>query len=165
VIRKINGRILMIGLYCGILSVACHHTPNGQAAFPASNQVSGWSRTGEIRTFPAVDLWKYIDGDAERYEKAGVHSVSTADYKFRDKFDVVADIYTMTSADSARQIFESEPSAGAKIIQIGDASRLYGQSLTFRKGPFLVRITAYADSTDLQSGLVDLGRGIEHRLR
>jgi hypothetical protein len=132
--------------------------------FPVSNEVEGWAQTGGIRSFEAADLWKYIDGEAERYLKAGVQRVFTADYRFQNKLDVVVDIYTMGNAEGATKIFESEPAGDAKLIQLGDAARLYGQSLVLRKGLYLVRIVAYQESAEVPPALLRLGRGVEQRL-
>jgi Family of unknown function (DUF6599) len=163
--RNFSGGLL-ISLWLTLLGAsACHRSQESRAVpFPASNEVVGWVRTGDIRTFQAADLWKYIDGDAERYMKAGVQTVSTADYRFRDKFDAVVDVYTMATLAGANEICESEPAGDAKLISLGDGARLYGQSLVLHKGPFLVRITAYEDSVETQPALLGLGRGIERRL-
>jgi Family of unknown function (DUF6599) len=150
---------LLASLGCNKKPVAASDNP-----FPESNQAQGWTRTDEIRTFPAAELWKYIDGDAEKYLKAGVESTSTSDYKFQDKFEAVVDIYTMSSPTGAKTIFESEPSLGASTPQVGDAARLYEQSLVFRQGRFLVRIVAYQSSPLLDQGLLDLGKRIDERL-
>jgi Family of unknown function (DUF6599) len=149
-----------------IASLGCSKKPAiaSTSPFPESNRVPGWTRSAEIRTFPAAELWKYIDGDAEKYLKAGVASTSTSDYKFQDKFDVVVDIYTMADAAGAKTIFESEPTASATTPQIGDAARLYEQSLVFRQGRFLVRIIAYQSSANLSQGLLDLGKRIDEGL-
>ena len=159
---------LLIGLCLAFLGVAACHRSAGNSAspFPASNEAAGWAqrKTGEIRTFAAADLWKYIDGEAERYLKAGVETVSTADYRFHDKFDAVVDIYTMGNAAGAEKIFESEPAANADTPHLGDSARFYSQSLVFRKGPYLVRITAYEDSTETKPALLGLARSIEQRL-
>jgi len=152
---------------CLILSAiaGCNRKPAASGApFPASNEVSGWTRIGDIRTFEAADMWKYIDGEAERYLKAGAQRVSTADYKFQNKMDAVVDIYTMGNPDGAANILESEPAANAKLVQLGDGARLYGQSLVFRKGPSLVRIVAYSDSAETPNAILDLGRGIAGQL-
>ena len=147
------------------LGSACNRAPAPSATpFPASNEVEGWARTGDIRTFEAADLWKYIDGDAERYLKAGVQRVSTADYKFKSKVDAVVDIYTMGNAGGAAENFESEPAGDAKSVPLGDAARLYGQSLVFRKGPNLVRIVTYEESPEIQQAILQLGGSIERRL-
>ena len=144
---------------------ACNRERRAEAApFPASNQVAGWAKTGEMRTFEAADLWKYIDGEAERYLKAGVQRVSTTDYKFQNKVDAVVDIYTMGNAEGAEKIFKSEPPVDVKPIQLGDDARLSSQSLVFRKGAYLVRIVAYEESAETQQALLQLGHGIELRL-
>ena len=156
---------LLIGLGLAILASACHRrAENSASPFPASNEAAGWAKTGEIRTFAAADLWKYIDGEAERYLKANAQSVSTADYRFHDKSDAVVDIYTMGSAADAEKIFASEPAANADTPRLGDSARLYSQSLVFRKGPYLVRITAYDDSAETKPALLELARAIERRL-
>jgi hypothetical protein len=108
------------------ISLGCNKKPVAATAnpFPESNQAQGWTRTDEIRTFPAAELWKYIDGDAEKYLKAGVESTSTCDYKFQEKFEAAVDIYTMSSPTGAKTIFDSEPSLGASTPPVGDAARL-----------------------------------------
>jgi hypothetical protein len=146
-------------------SVGCNRKPVASGTpFPASNEVAGWARTAEIRAFEAADLWKYIDGEAERYLKAGVQRVATADYKFQNKVDAVVDIYTMENPAGAAKILESEPAGDAKPIPLGDSARLYGQSLVFRKGPALVRIVAYEESAETPQAILDLGRSIASRL-
>lgn len=160
--RKITG--LMASSLVLMLSVACSRRV-ATAPFPASNDVAGWAKIGETRTFTASELWSYVDGDAERYVKAGVQSTSTADYKFKDQFDAAVDIYTMSSAAGARTILDSEPAGEAKFAPIGDSARLHSASLVFCKGPYLVRIVAYRTSPETQPALQDLGREIDRRLR
>src|SRR5579859_7464765 len=107
-----GGGLVLAVLWVTILANAgCSRHPAVPASpFPASNEVAGWVKTGETRTFSATELWSYIDGDAERYIKAGVQSTSTADYNFKNAFDTVVDIYTMGDAKGARTIFEGERS-------------------------------------------------------
>jgi hypothetical protein len=147
-----------------LLYASCKHEPAERSFFPASNEVAGWATTGSVRTFEAADLWKYLDGGAERYLKAGVRRVSTADCKFQNAVDAVVDIYTMGSAEGAEKIFKSEPAVDMKPIQLGDDARLSSQSLVFRKGAYLVRIIAYQESAETQQAIFQLGRGIELRL-
>jgi len=132
--------------------------------FPASSEVAGWTRAPEIRTFAPGQLSDYIDGDAEKYLKAGVKSTSTADYKYKDKIQVVVDVYTMSAPEGAKAIFDSEPAMEAQTPALGDASRLYSQSLIFRKGPYLVRIVAYEESLQLPQAMLELGHAMEKRL-
>lgn len=144
---------------CGTKSPAA--APNN--LFPASLPPN-WTRTDDIRTFPPAKLYEYIDGDAEKYLRAQVRSTSTTDYKFQNKFETVVDIYTFTDPTGAKAIFDSEPSANASTPTLGDAARLYEQSLIYRKGRYFVRIVAYQANLQLQQGLLDLGKSIEPNL-
>jgi len=132
--------------------------------FPESGDVPGWTKAGETRSFEAADLWKYVDGDAERYLRAGVRRTLTANYRYGDTVEAVADIHLMEEPRAAASIFESEPSAGSRPLPLGDAGRSYGQSLTFRRGPFFVRLVAYQDAPQTERALVGLARAIERRL-
>ena len=49
-------------------------------------------------------------------------------------------------------------------MAIGDAGRSYGQSLTFHRGPFLVRLVAYEDTPQTERALMSLAKGIAARL-
>jgi ferredoxin len=134
------------------------------AWLPGSGDVPGWTKSGETRQFAAADLWKYVDGDAERYLKAGVRDTLTATYRFRDNMEAVVDIYRMQRSEGAKSIFESEPSNGSHRVSIGDAARSWGQSLTFRKGTCFVRLAAYQDTPQTEAALIALGQGVATRL-
>ena len=131
---------------------------------PETGESPGWSKSGEIRVFEASDLWKYLDGDAERYLRAGIRRTFTADYRYRDRIDAVADVHFMNTASAAAVLFESEPAAGSRAVPLGQAGRTYGQSLTFRKGPFFVRLVAYQEDSQTAEALLRLAQAIERRL-
>jgi hypothetical protein len=132
--------------------------------FPASGAVAGWEKTGDTRVFAAKDLWQYIDGGAEQYLQAGVVSTATSDYKYQDQLETVVDVYTMGDAAGARKILESGQTNDAKRVQVGDAGIAYEQSVTFRKGPYLVRIVAYEATPGAQQALIALAHGVEAKL-
>jgi len=162
---KARGLLLSLLVIALLLDASCKRQPGTEGSFfPASDEVAGWAKTGDMRTFEAADLWKYIDGEAERYLKAGVQRVSTIDYKFQNKVDAVVDIYTMGNAEGAEKAFKSETVVDAKAIQLGDDARLSSQRLVFRKGAYLVRIVAFEESTETQQALLQLGHGIGLRL-
>jgi polyferredoxin len=132
--------------------------------FPESGNVPGWTKAGETRSFEAADLWKYVDGDAERYLRAGVRRTLTANYRYGETVEAVADIHLMEAPPGAASIFESEPSAGSRPVALGDAGRSYGQSLTFRRGPCFVRLVAYQDTPQTERALLSLAQAIDARL-
>ena len=132
--------------------------------FPASGEVAGWQKTGDTRTFAANDLWQYIDGDSEQYRKAGVVSTATADYNYQSRLEAVVDVHTLESADGARRILENGKGGDAKPVQLGDGGVAYAQSITFRKGVYVVRIVAYQSFADGPQALMTLAHGVESKL-
>jgi hypothetical protein len=166
-LKRTTSRSVLLAAAClAVLAyTACsRHAGIPAMPFPASNEVAGWVKTGDTRTFSATELWSYIDGDAERYVKAGVQSTATADYNFQNAFDAVVDVYTMNDAKGARAILEGEPAGQSKSVQLGDSGRLYTGSLIFCKGRYLVRVVAYKQTPDVPQALQGLGREIERRL-
>jgi len=132
--------------------------------FPATNSVPGWVKSSDTRTFAAADLWQYIDGDADKYVQAGVVKTLTSDYKFGGKTDATLDVYVMGSAAGAKKIYDSESAAGSEPVTLGDSARYAKGSLTFRQGPYFVRLVAYEDSPEIAKGLNDLARAVRSRL-
>jgi hypothetical protein len=150
----------------GCLLLGCGAKPGARPApvFPQSNEIPGWSKVGETRTFEAANLWQYIDGDAEKYIQAGVQKTLTANYRYKDSTEATMDIHVMATADGPRKIMESESAAESQPIALGDAARQYGASLIFQSGPYLVRLVAYQPSPEVEKALVELARGIERKL-
>lgn len=132
--------------------------------FPASGAVSNWEKTSDTRVFAANDLWKYIDGDAEQYISAGVVSTSTSDYKYQGQLEAVVDVYTMGAPEGAHKILSTGLTKDVKTVQLGDEGEQYAQSVTFRKGPYLVRIVAYESTPDTPQALMALAHGVEAKL-
>ena len=158
----------LVGLTIAVLLAAagCGNKPAATATsfFPESNEVSGWTKGAETRTFTAENLWQYIDGDADRYVQAGAVRTLTSDYRYLNSTDAVADVYVMKEAAGATKIFEGEPAKDSMPASVGDAARLYGGSLTFRKGPYFVRLVAYKSSPEVAAALSELARGIANKL-
>ena len=133
--------------------------------FPASGAVAGWEKSGKAQSYDAANLYEYIDGGAEQYISAGVVGVSTSDYKFQGNLEATVDVYTMKTADGAKTIFDADPpTADSKSVPLGDAGRAYAQSVVFRKGPSLVRITAFDAVPGESDALLALAHGIEGKL-
>lgn len=161
-------QLALLGIMLIALSpfLSCSSETGSQSAtvFPESNQVQGWTRVGEPRTFPAGRLWEYIDGDADKYVQAGVRETRTADYRYDEKIEAVADVFVMSDGEGAAKVFESQAAAGSRPVQVGEAARLYQGTLMFRKGRYYVRLIAYEDAPQVPEALTALGKSIASRL-
>ncbi len=159
------GRTMLILLWSGaLLACSTKAQRSSDVFFVASNEAPGWVKTSETRTFAAEELWKYIDGDAEKYVRAGVQKTLTSDYRYKEKIEATADVHVMRTSEGARNVFESEASLGSQPLAIGDAGRISKGTLAFREGPCFVRLVAYQDAPEVGEALAALARAIEKRL-
>ena len=149
-------------MFAALVSAGCKR--KAIDPFPATGAVAGWEKTSDTRTFAAKDLYQYVDGDAEQYISAGVVTTSTSDYKYQGQLEATVDIHTMGDAGGAAKIFQTGVTSDAKTVSIGDAGVAYGQSVVFRKGPYLVRIVAFQSTPGASDALQALARGVEAKL-
>lgn len=158
-------RIVVLLCATVLIMSGCKRQASDAQPFPLTNQVDGWQKTGDTRTFTADNLWQYIDGDAEKYIKAGVQRMMTADYKYRDGTEAVADIFVMSKREGVRQVWNTEPALGAEEVDLGEGGRRFAQSVMFHRGPYYVRLVAYQPGGGVANALTELGRGIDTHLR
>jgi hypothetical protein len=155
---------LAAAAFAAILTACGPKAETTQSFFPETGEAAGWTKAKETRTFEAKDLWQYIDGDDQKYLKAGVVRTQTTDYRYQDKIDAVADIYVMGAADGARKVYETESGEGSTPAPLGDGGRLYGASAVFHLGRYFVRLTAYESTPEIGKALLELGKAIEKRI-
>jgi hypothetical protein len=110
-------------------------------------------------------LWEYVDGDADKYVQAGVVKTLTSDYRFNGKTDAAVDVYVMGNPAGAQKIYDGESAEASQPITMGDAGRYAKGSLTFRQGPYFVRLVAYEDSPEIAKGLMDMAHAVGDRLK
>jgi len=122
---------------------------------------SGWSPAGAPRVFTPETLWQMINGDAERFLRAGLVRATRRDYRYQDESDATVSTFLMSSPAAARAVFESESAAGSRPLALGDAARTYGASITLRRGPYFVRLVAYQE---MPRELEDLARSLAAEL-
>ncbi len=132
---------------------------------PESDEIQGWQKRSETRTFDASNLWDYINGGAEKYTQVGLIKMVTTRYLYQQKIESVADIYEMSSAENAQQIFESESPIDSLRVKLGNDAQLSRNSLIFWKGSYFVRIVAFQDAPETAEAVMTLGREIELRIR
>jgi hypothetical protein len=153
---------LVIALPASVAILGCKK--KNANPFPASGAVAGWEKSSETRTFEPKDLWQYIDGDSEQFIQAGVVSTATSDYKYQGQLESVVDVYTMGGPDGAQTILERGQTKDAQSVRLGDEGLQYAQSVSFRKGRYLVRIVAYESSASTPQALMALAHGVEANL-
>jgi len=132
--------------------------------FPESNEAPGWVRSGETRMFTPENLYEYIDGGADKFIQAGLKTTKTQDYRYQNKLEATADIYTMNASESAKKMFASESSAEGQRVAVGDTAQLSKGSLLFVKGAHYVKLVAYQQPPEAGKALTELAQAIERKL-
>ena len=91
-------------------------------------------------------------------------STATSDYKYQGQLEAVVDVYTMGGPDGAQTILERGQTKDVQTVRLGDEGLQYAQSVSFRKGRYLVRIVAYESSASTPQALLALAHGVEANL-
>jgi len=119
-------------------------SPQLMALFPAGDQVQGWEMSHKARAFKAGDLWKFIDGAADRYLAYGLEEVVSADYVQKGTgYQAVVDIYQLRDPLNAFGIYSQERNPDYQFLKIGNEAWSGSTSLNFWTGRYYVKITAF----------------------
>ncbi len=158
-----NFPLVAFMLMLAALTVGCRSKPSSRSALPlpGSDQAAGWAQIRAPRTFEAANLWQYLDGDAERYVRAGVQRSYTADYRYQGQLDATVDVYEFSGVAGAKHILETESALGSQTTNFGDEGRLYTSSVVFRRGKCLARLVALGDSPQTGQAMPELARAVE----
>ncbi len=154
---------LLAAIACFVSAgIGCNRAPHvdANALLPATAD-SGWTRTEAARAFPAAELWRYMDGGADKYVAAGVQTTVTAPYR-NGAVEANVDVHVMKDAEAAVKLFESETAVGAHDAEVGDAGRAYAQSVVFRRGRYLARVVGFAPG-QASSALLSLARSLDRQ--
>ena len=151
-------------LLCSL--VACSRsTAPVETLVPASDEAPGWTRdSGEVKKFEAENLWKHINGAAEKYTTRGFKGLASAKFRLDGGLEALADIYDMGGAAAAKEIFELSSPMDDLRIDLGDDAQLGGTSLEFYKGAYFVRIVVLGKSEATGAALTVLGNAILARI-
>jgi hypothetical protein len=132
------------------------------AGFPlGSLSASGegsWSN-GEKFQYGGEELYRYIDGGAEVYIRAGFKNLIVRDFTsslYKDP--IVAEIYEMAAASGAQQAYQKHLLRNGKPAKIGDEGSCSPGILHFRKSCFYYRIYTYNKLTDDRKTLMKIGK-------
>ncbi len=123
------------------------------------------SRAGQPRVYNRENLYEYINGHAEFFIKSGFLKLTVTDFIKKgstpDQPDAVVDIYDMGKAIHAFGILSDEAGDNPLDLQIGSMGFKTSQGITFIKGKYYIKVTAYSDNLPLDS----FARVIDDKIR
>lgn len=136
-----------------------HHGAPGDCLTLAFDDINA-TRTSEAIIYAGESLWEYINGGAEIYHQYKFEEVATAYYQI-DTLEMVVDVYKFSGLANAYGLYTTIRPDNPVIISIGIQGFSATNSLTFVKGEFVVRITAFVPGEKTAKSLNQIAGQIE----
>ena len=120
-----------------------------ESDFPA---VEGWTRTGDVSTYDADNLWEYIDGAAELFVEYDVQTCMTADLSAGDLL-VTVELYDMATPLNAFGVYKREhPAPGMSIPEATEAAIAPPYQALLLKGATYAKLNAVEGELTFATG-------------
>jgi hypothetical protein len=125
--------------------------------------LDSFKRTKPVKTYDKDNLWKYIDGAADKYVELGFEKLAAADYA-KDSLELTIEIYAFSSSSGPLAIYQNNKAPDERTFDITDEGFVTEGLLMFRDRNIFVQITCYNPDTD-DAQLIRLARAIEQNLK
>jgi hypothetical protein len=129
---------------------------NQEISLPS--EVEGWKWDGKEMDYDSRTLFKYMDGAAELYLAYGFQSLTVRRFEKSNQPPLIVELYKMASSGDAYGVFSFEHQDEA--VGIGQGSEFGGGLLRFWKGRYFVSIYAEGDGTEVETGILKIGRDL-----
>lgn len=150
---------LIIVVFCLCIAVSYIQAHEEYPAVTVNGEK--WTPSPLIKAYQGDELYKYINGGAEVYLKAGMIKATVVSYQAeRHKEPVVAETYCMKDRYGAQKVYLKHFSKGTAIPSLGDEAHYVKQILTVRKGAFYLRIYTYEKLKNEREILLAIARSV-----
>ena len=114
------------------ISVMANNNP-----FP---EIDGWTKSSEIQTYEADNLWDYINGAAESYHAYDFEVLQVCDYKQSEEVYVTVEIYKHSTPENAFGIYSAERPQSSTFLETGAEGYYEPGILNFIKGENYIKM-------------------------
>jgi hypothetical protein len=127
--------------------------------------IARYNRIGQIRSYTKENLYEYVNGHAEYFISAGFISLAVGEYGTEvsegNEPDVVVDIYDMGKSIQAFGILSDESGGRFSDIQIGLTGFRTPQGVSFVRGRYYIKISAYNENVSMDIFIENIDSTIE----
>jgi hypothetical protein len=170
-----TSRRFWIGVLCTLaVGIAPIGTPGDACAetadrslrllLPSSDEVRPWVPDAPAQFAEGQELFALINGGAEIFLRHGFERAATQTYSHAGGRHIQVEIYMMGTADGATEVFRYKAGATELPLAIGDAGVRGEYYVVFRRGRFLVTVTAGDAHADAQAMVLRIARDVERRI-
>jgi hypothetical protein len=131
---------------------------------PKPNEVRPWVSDGPAQVAEGQELFALIDGGAELFLRHGFERAAVQSYTLAGDRHIQVEIYMMRSMDGAADVFAHKTGPGELPLEIGDAGASGEYYVVFRRGRFLVTVSAGDAKADAKATVLRIARAIEKRI-
>ena len=126
--------------------------------FPDGGEVPGFFPINDGYLFSDREIFAYINGDGEVVLEYKFQAVKAREYRSRDSNQSInIDVYAMDRPEEAFGLFSLYRSGG-EAVNIGNEAVMDPYQIMFWKGKYLVKVSTYDDSSELQASLEKMAR-------
>lgn len=136
-------------LWLAVVAACALSCARQESDFPA---IEGWTRTGDVSTYDADNLWEYIDGAAELFIEYDVQTCMAADLSSGD-IVVTVELYDMATPLDAFGVFKREhPAPGMSIPEATAAAIAPPYQALLLKGATYAKVNAVEGELTAEAG-------------
>ena len=132
--------------------------------FPKPEEARPWVSEGPAQLAEGQELFALIDGGAELFLRHGFERAAVQSYTFAGGRHIQVEIYMMRSVDGAADVFARKTGPGELPLALGDAGAGGEYYIVFRRGRFLVTVTAGDADADAKAAVLRIARAVENRI-
>lgn len=131
---------------------------------PSSDEVRPWVPDAPPEVAAGQELFALINGGAEIFLRHGFERAAVQAYSLAGGRHIQVEIYRMGTEGGATEVFLRKAGATERPLAIGDAGIQGAYYILFRRGRFLVTVTAGDAEADAQATLLRIARAIAQRI-
>lgn len=131
---------------------------------PSSDDVRPWAPDAPAQVAEGQELFALINGGAEIFLRHGFERAATQTYSHAGGRHIQVEIYMMGTADGATEVFRHKAGATELPLAVGDAGVRGEYYVVFRRGRFLVTVTAGDAHADAQAMVLRIAHAVERRI-
>lgn len=134
-----------------------------ESFFP--DEITGYRRTGRVRSYMKENLYEYVNGHAEYFISAGFAGLHVGDYGAPGSAaggpDVVVDVYDMGKSIQAFGVLSDESGGRLSEFENGLTGFSTPQGVSFVKGRYYIKIAKYNDEASLDAFMKSISSTVE----
>lgn len=127
--------------------------------------IGDWKPNGDPEIYTGDELYIYINGGAETYQKYGFRDVVAQQYTAPACEPITLEIYRMNDTAAAQGIYDFKRGDRSEPVEFGSEGQFEGYFLNFRSSNLVITIIGQNESESTKAGLMTLAAAMEKPLQ